>query len=180
MNRKILYLIFTILILISCSSDNDIYKTKSGEFATKTGSFIAKFPTEPKLSVIENKIGLDEFEIYLYRSTLGIDKVFTVEYVDYPEYILKSTTDEQLYSQSITNLTNKMSSDFKLESQKPLDQHGLIGRYFFLEFINDVDRNKPYIEGMIFRKSNRIYTIIYSGIYDKHTIVFLNSFRLFE
>ena len=91
----------TILAVISCGkneSDN-IYKTKAGEYASKTGNFVADFPTEPKHTAIDNKIGLDKFQLHLYRSTLGPNKIFNVEYSDYPEHMIKSLPKEQLFNQ---------------------------------------------------------------------------------
>jgi len=180
---RYLSLIF-LVFFISCGNDskNDIYKTKSGEFASVKGNFIAKFPTKPNLSVIDNKIGLDEFKINLFRGNLGPNKVFSVEYTDYPEYMLKSTTDEQLFSQRIINLANKMDKSFRLEFQESIEQHGLKGKYFVLELKqSEIDRGiKGYFEGKMFRNGNRVYTIAYFGHSDKNVDLFMNSFRLIK
>ncbi len=181
--NKTLLLILTILILISCgNSSNDIYKTKSGEYASKSGNFIVKFPTKPDLTIIDNKIGLDEFQIHLFRTALGPNKIFTVEYVDYPEYLLKSSSDEQIFTQGITNLANKMSESFELEFQESVEQHGLNGKYFVFRLNQIVIKKgtKGYLEGKIFRDKNRVYTITYFGHSDKNVDSFMESFRMIK
>ncbi len=178
--NKTLLLILTILILTSCgNSTNDIYKTKSGEYASKSGNFIVRFPTKPDISVIDNKIGLDEFQIHLFRTALGPNKKFSVEYVDYPEYLLKSSSDEQIFTQGITNLANKMSESFELEFQESIEQHTLNGKYFVFRLKQAlIDKGvKGYVEGKIFRDKNRVYTITYFGRSDKNVDPFMESFR---
>ena len=180
---KKLILLFSIIMFISCGNENDdIYKTKSKEYASKSGNFIIKFPTKPNYSLIENQIGLDKFHINLIRSTLGINKIFSLEYTDYPEYLLKSKTDEQLFDQVIENYSNKMTESFKLKQQKPIEQHGIKGRYFVFTLKESaIDQGVfGHIEGKIFRKGLRIYTVTYLGVNDKHTDEFINSFRFLK
>ncbi|TYB78200.1 hypothetical protein [Bizionia myxarmorum] len=183
MTRNLL-LILTILTFISCGnkSNETIYKTKSGEYASKTGNFIAAFPFEPNYTAIDNQMGLDKFQIHLYRSALNQNKIFSIEYYDYPEYLSKSMTDEQLYLQGVTNFSNKMAESFKLEFQEAIEQHGLKGQYFVLNLKkNALDKGiKGHIQGKIFRKGNRIYTITYVGQDDKNVDSFMKSFRLIK
>ena len=180
---KKLLLVLTILTLFSCGDENDdIYKTKSEEFASKKGNFIADFPTKPYYSSIDNQIGLDKFQTHLIRSTLGENKVFSIEYIDYPQYMIKSTSDEQLFAQIVTNFTNKMADSFDLDFQKPIEQHGLKGQYFVLK-LNQYAISKGiigHIEGKIFRNGNRVFTVTYLGRYDKNTDPFMSSFRLLK
>ncbi|MBW1296292.1 hypothetical protein [Aquimarina litoralis] len=181
MTNKIV-LILTFLIFVSCgnNTNDDIYKTKKGEYATKTGNFIVNFPTEPKYTSVDNQIGVDKFQIHLYRSTLGAQKIFNVEYYDYPEYMIKSLSNEQFYTQSITNYANKMAESFNLEFQKPIEQNGLNGYAFQLE-INKKAKSKGldgYVVGRFFRNGNRIYTVTYIGVNDKNVDSFIDSFRL--
>ena len=183
MTRKLL-LILTTLIFISCGNEKNenLYKTKSGEYASKTGNFIANFPSKPNYSSIDNQIGLDKFQIHLFISTLEPNKIFKVEYNDYPEYIIKALTDEQIYSQGVTNYSNKMAETFTLEFQEPIEQHGLKGQYFVLNS-NQAAKDKGiegHIVGMLFRKENRVYTVSYIGKNDKNTGVFMDSFRLIK
>jgi len=172
-----------LITFISCGNENDdIYKTKSGEFASISGNFIADFPTKPNYSAIDNQIGLDKFQLHLFRSTLGSNKIFSIEYNDYPEHMIKSMTDEQIYSQGVTNFSNKIEEAFKLETQKPIEQHGLKGQYFVLTLKQSaIDKGiKGHIEGKLFRKDNRVYTVTYIGRNDKNTDSFMNSFRLIK
>lgn len=183
MLRKSL-LIFTILTFVSCvnNANENIYKTKYGEYATKSGNFIADFPAKPSYSSIDNQIGLDKFQIHLFRSSLGSNKRFSVEYNDYPEHMIKSMTNKQLYSQTVTGFSNKMAEAFKLEFQEPIEQHGLKGHYFVLNLKQSVlDKGiRGHIQGKLFRKGNRVYTVTYVGLDDKNVDSFMKSFRLIE
>jgi len=180
--RKVLLPFLAFLTILSCGSDSNdfVYKTKSGEYASKPGNFIADFPTEPKHSTIDNQIGLDKFQIHLFRSTLGPNKIFSIEYVDYPEHMVTSMTNEQIYSQGVTNYANKVSESFYLESQEPIEQHGLKGQYFVLRLKQSaIDKGvKGYIEGKLFRIGKRVYTITYLGHNDNNVDAFMKSFRL--
>ncbi|TXG36697.1 hypothetical protein [Seonamhaeicola maritimus] len=179
-----LLLTLTILTFLSCGNESDkmIYKTKGGEFASEQGNFIADFPTKPGYSAIDNQIGLDKFQLHLFRSSLGPNKIFSIEYNDYPEHMIKSMTDEQIYSQGVTNFSNKMAEAFKLEFQEPIEQHGLSGHYFVLNLKqNAIEKGiKGHIQGKLFRNGNRVYTITYIGQDDKNVDVFMNSFRLIK
>ena len=181
---KNLFLIFTILTFVSCGDESDkmIYKTESGEFASKSGNFIANFPIKPSYTAIDNQIGLDKFQIHLFRSTLGRDRIFSIEFYDYPEYMIKSMTDEQLYSQAVTNYSNKMAEEFKLEYQKPIEQHRIKGQYFVLNLKQSaLDKGiKGHIQGKLFRKGNRVYTVTYIGLNDRNINPFMESFRLIK
>lgn len=181
---KNLLLIFTILSFLSCGNESNkmIYKTKGGEFASQPGNFIADFPTEPNYSAIDNQIGLDKFQIHLFRSTLGPNKIFSIEYLDYPEHMIKSMTDEQIYSQGVTNYSNKMTEAFKLEFQESIEQHGMNGQYFVLNLKqNAIDKGiKGHIQGKLFRNGNRVYTVTYMGQDDKNVDTFMKSFRLIK
>jgi len=181
---KNLILIFTILTFLSCGNESDkmIYKTKGGEYASQPGNFIADFPTEPSYTAIDNQIGLDKFQIHLFRSNLGPNKIFSIEYNDYPEHMIKHMTDEQIYSQGVTNYSNKMAEAFKLEFQESIEQHGLNGQYFVLNpKQNAIEKGiKVHILGKLFRKENRVYTITFIGQNDQNVGAFLDSFRLIK
>tara|TARA_R110002096_G_scaffold435103_1_gene659356 strand:- start:769 stop:1320 length:552 start_codon:yes stop_codon:yes gene_type:complete len=181
---KNLLLILAILTLTSCQSQTNetIYKTKSGEYASKTGNFIAAFPTEPNYTAIDNQIGLDKFQLHLFSATLGPNKRFSIEYLDYPEHMIKSMSDEQIYTQGVTNYSNKAAVSFNLEFQEPTEQHGLKGQYFVLNLKqSELDKGiRGHIQGKLFRKENRVYTITYMGLDDKNVDKFMESFRLIK
>lgn len=182
--KKKLLLILTTLTFLSCGNESGkmIYKTKGGEFASQTGNFIADFPIKPKYSSIDNQIGLDKFQIHLFRSTLGVNKIFTIEYIDYPEHMITSMTDQQFYAQGVTSFANKMAETFKLELQESVEQHGLKGQSFVLTLKqNAIEKGiKGHIQGKLFKKGNRVYTVTYIGQNDKNIDAFMNSFRLIK
>ncbi|TKS57208.1 hypothetical protein [Mesohalobacter halotolerans] len=183
MTKKILLILIT-FAFISCGKNksDDIYKTKGGEYASKVGNFVAAFPTEPSHTAIDNQIGLDKFQIHMYRSTLGSQKIFNVEYIDYPEHMIKSMSNGQLYNQGVANYANKMAESFNLQYQKPVEQHELDGQKFQLE-LNENAKSKGldgFILGRLFRQGNRVYTITYIGIDDERAGSFVNSFRLLK
>ena len=96
--------------------------------------------------------------------------------------MIKSMTDEQLYSQGVTNYSNKVAETFKLEFQKPIEQHGIKGQYFVLNLKQSaLDKGiKGHIQGKLFRKGNRVYTVTYVGLNDRNINPFMESFRLIE
>ena len=55
---KKLFLILIVLGFLSCGNKTNetIYKTKDGEYASKHGNFIADFPTKPNYSAIDNAL----------------------------------------------------------------------------------------------------------------------------
>jgi hypothetical protein len=181
---KKIFLIFGFIAIVSCGNDksDDIYKTKSGEYASRTGNFIAEFPTEPNYSAIDNQIGLDKFKIHNIKSSLGPKKFFTVEYIDYPEHMIKSMSDEQIFEQSINAVANKLADNFVLINQKPIEQNGLLGKSFQLESTDAAKSNgyDAFVLGRLFRDGNRIYTVSYAGVNDKNAGSFVDSFRLLK
>jgi hypothetical protein len=184
MKRNLLLIQLLLLIAFSsCSqSEKEIYKTKSGNYASKPGNFIVYFPTEPKLTVIDNKIGTDEFKIKHFRSTLGADKIFSLEYFDYPDYLLKNRETDNILSESVKNMSNKLGDKFYLTQEKFLTQKGIRGKYFVSELKNEfVEKGiEGYAEGIIFLEKNRIYTQMFMGVDNNHTIDFIKSFRTIE
>ena len=179
---KILFSVLISFAFVSCgsNSDDDVYKIKSGEFASRVGGFAAAFPTEPSHTVIENQIGLDKFQLHLFRSTLGAPKNFNVEFYDYPEKLLKGLTDEQLYEQAVKNLSSRMSESFILEHQEPIVQHGLKGVAFQLEWKENATNKDRFILGRIFLEGSRYYVVTYVGVNDEHVDPFMDSFRLLK
>lgn len=178
--RLTIILILLALCIVSCSSETDIYKTKSGEFASKSGNFIAKFPTQPKFSTIENQLGLDKFNIDIYRSGLGSQKIFIVEVTNYPEHLLTSKTDKEILTESLTNLTNRLGKKASLEFEKSIEQHGLTGTYFEYRINGTSNKKAAHFLGSFFIENNRFYTVSYTGQPNKHVEVFLSSFRLLQ
>lgn len=179
MQKTTIYLMAIFLILLSCG-ESDLYKTKSGEFASISGNFIVKFPKEPVLSVIDNKVGLQEYEIYHFGTALTPKKMFYVEYIDFPPNEINGYTDEELHSRTIGNLLFKLQNKFKLEYQENIVQHGLKGKFYILEFKDKKERKNGYMTGKLFRVKNRIYTISYLGIDEKTVDPYMKSFRLLK
>lgn len=173
---------FVLILIVFCSGETDkqIYETQGGEFASQPGNFIADFPTKPQYSSIDNQIGLDKFKIHLFRNNLGPNKIFSIEYYDYPEHMINGLTNAQLYAQGVTNYANKMSESFKLEFQESIEQHGLDGQYFVLNLKqNAINKGiNGHIQGKLFRVGTRVYTVTYMGAYDRNIGSFMDSFRL--
>lgn len=178
MLKKVYYLLLFVF-LTSCS-DSDIYKTKSNEYASKSGNFIAKFPDEPVKNVIENNISTDKYETTIYATSLGPNKVFSVTYDDLPTNLIGSTTDEELYDRMIQNVLFRLKDAFKVEHKKEINQHGLKGVFYILEFKDKSLRSRGYISMKLFRHKNRFYNISYNGKNDKNIDPFINSFRLIK
>lgn len=181
MKSKLLILVsISVLVIYSCNSDpyQKVYRTTSDEYASDSGHFIAKFPSEPKVTVIENQLGLDKFNIYHFQSNLGANKSFTIEFVDYPKHLVESQTSKQILTQGVTNLINKLGKSFHLQSQTTINQHGLEGEYFVIEIADNNQQQDAYIEGVLFFNNPRIYTVLYYGQSDNRVEEFIKSFRL--
>jgi len=176
MNIRLLLLI-GLIIFSSCKEDSDIYKTTSGAYASKTGKFVAKFPTKPKSSVIDNKIGFDEFKIFLYISTLGPNKIFSVEHYDYPEGTMNDISNEKFLEQSVANYVLRMSGNFELDFKEQIVKDNLKGISFVLH-PKDTKKNKGMILGEIFKKGNRVYVITFLGVSNNKVGEFMDSFRI--
>lgn len=176
--------IFVILALFSCGNESNdhIYKTKKGEYASKAGKFIVDFPSQPEYTKGNGQLGEENIEIHVFRSTLGPKKIFSIEHDDYPKDMIQNLSNEEVYAQAIENYTQKMVGSFVLQSQKPIKQHGLSGRQFIMNLNKKAKAkgHKGYIVGRLFRNENRIYIVTYIGINDKNTDSFLNSFRLIK
>ena len=174
----LIYLPF--LFLYSCNSDDSlkVYRTESGEYVSDSGKFIAKFPSEPKGTIVENQLGIDKFNIYHFQSNLGPNKQFIIEFVDYPKHLVKSQTNEQVYSQGITNLLNKLGKTFRLQSKKTIEQYGIKGEYFVIELSDNTKQQDFYLEGILFFNNPRLYTVLFYGQSDDKVQEFITSFRL--
>nr|WP_321235466.1 hypothetical protein [uncultured Psychroserpens sp.] len=175
-----LFLLLFLVALSSCKNDSDIYKTTSGAYASKKGKFVAKFPTEPQLSIQDNKIGFDKFQVFAYRSTLGPNRIFAVEYFDYPGDMIKSMPNEDFLEQTISNYVYGMSSNFELDYKEAVDNGDLKGVYFVLQPKENaaIQGIKGMILGEVFKKGNRVYTITYFGIPDDKVDPFIDSFTI--
>lgn len=181
---KLFLFVFTVIICFSCGNESNsevIYKTKSGEYASKTGKFIAKFPTEPVYSIVEREFGHETLEVHAFRTVLGLNKIFAVDYIDYPEAYIKQMSDEEILKQAMINYIYQASDSFELDFEKPIEQHGLNGQYFVLRLNENMSKKgaKGHVLVQVFKKENRVYSISYLGHNDKQTGEFLDSFRLF-
>ncbi|HAT66638.1 MAG TPA: hypothetical protein DCS66_18935 [Flavobacteriaceae bacterium] len=166
---------FLFVVLVSCNEGSeDIYRTTSGEYASKKAGFVAKFPGEPSLSVIENKLGYEKFDILLYSLTLGNYKIYRVEYLDYPESLIKNKTSEELLNEGFENLKNSISDDFDLDFKEPVEIGEDKGIYFVFTPKEEVP---ALFLGKIFVKNKKHYTVSYLGKTDGNVDAFMKSFR---
>ena len=179
MTKNLIFLLFVFFISISCS-DEDIFKTTTQEYASKKGKFIAKFPQEPELVVIENKVGLTEYSIFRYGLAYTPNKNFSVEYLDYQPKEIEPFTDDELYNKAIENTLFSLKNQFKIQYQENIVQHGLKGKTYILEFKDKSKREIGFIFIKLFRVKNRIYSVIYQGRDDRNIDPFMKSFRLLK
>ncbi|GEM_PF-2186854 len=189
MKKNLLIILLAILTLNSCQSQSkektEMYKTESGEYASESGNFIIDFPIKPRLQVIDNQMGTDKCKIYNYQAVAGQQMIYMAEYIDFPEYIMKSEswTKEQAYNQILKTLEAKYRGVFKLTKQEPTKQHNLEGIYF--EYSLNPNANVPRgvkggIKGKIFFVGNRSYQLTYLGEEQELIDKYLNSFRLIK
>ena len=69
----------SMVMLLSCGDEerNDIYEIESGEYASVQGGLVAAFPSKPSMIRRDVKNNNEEFSIYQYRSSLGMNKKFS-------------------------------------------------------------------------------------------------------
>ncbi|REG82826.1 hypothetical protein C8N41_1172 [Winogradskyella sediminis] len=187
MKKNLLIILLTIFTLNSCQSQSkdktEMYKTESGEYASESGNFIIDFPMKPKLQVIDNQIGTDKYKIYNYQAVAGQQMIYMAEYIDFPEYVMKSWDKDQAYQQILKTTEAKYGGVFKLTKQEPTEQHNLKGIYY--EFSLNPDANVPRgvkggIKGKIFFVGNRSYQLTYLGEEQELIETYLNPFRLIK
>ena len=168
--------LLTIILFFSCNNqnENDIYKTKSGEYGSKVGNFVIKFISEPNFSIVNNE---NTAPIYRYRATLGVNKIFTLEYFDYADDVLNQVGIEAVYNQIINNVISNFGDNVVDKNVSIVNQHGLEGKHFVVYFKDEV---KGYVDGKIFLNGNRVYIITYMGKHDKNIDPFMKSFRLIK
>ncbi|WP_431135017.1 hypothetical protein [Psychroserpens mesophilus] len=178
-----LFIFIVGICCMSCENNNSeyIYKTKTGEYASKTGRFIAKFPAKPSYSKVEREFGKELLELHSFRTVLGPNKIFAIEYIDYPEAYINQMTDEEVFKLSKTNYIYQTSNTFELDYEDDIEQHGLKGKYIVLkptQNLTEKNSNGHFLI-QVFKKENRVYSISYLGRNDKQTGAFMDSFRLF-
>jgi hypothetical protein len=178
-NKYNFFLIATLIItlLSSCNNENQINLTKDSEgfYTSKLGNFKIKFPASPVPNVIDNQIGLDKFKIHHYRAVKSKNEIFTLEFIDLPDNILSSISDEANYYESaINNLSNLYrSKGFELDSKKDILHKGLKG----IEF--RFNGSMGSIIGRLFKVDKTTYTISFMGQPTTSEIEnYMNSFEL--
>jgi hypothetical protein len=109
-----------IVFSTSCGGDNrpDVVKFKSGEYGSRAGEFMAKFPAEPHVSSQHYQLGSTaEYDEFLFQYRVADEHLYQVSIVDVPPTILKGWDTEQLFDQSIKNMSAQLD-DFKVTDRQ--------------------------------------------------------------
>lgn len=109
-----------ITLFTSCGKDNlpDLVKFKSGLHGSRTGEFIAKFPDKPKVSSRHYQLGAtDEFNEFVFQYRFGLEHTYNVSYIDFPDALIKGWDIEQLFDQTIQNISAQLD-DFRITERQ--------------------------------------------------------------
>ncbi|MEM5566245.1 hypothetical protein WNY78_14080 [Psychroserpens sp. AS72] len=172
---------FVILIgfvfFISCNQNGDIYKTKTGAYASDSGRFEARFPSVPLLDIENIKDGDYDFQVFNYKSILEPHQIFSVDYRDYPSEIFKDISDEDFLNNIATNYISSISINLKFGDIETIEDKDFKGIYLKFKPREHPDV-KPMAHVKIIKKENRVYYISYVGSYNDKIDTFMKSFKI--
>ncbi|MEQ9217444.1 MAG: hypothetical protein RLO17_05345 [Cyclobacteriaceae bacterium] len=179
---KQIFLVTSLLTLsISCSGDKaDIYKTKSGLYGSRAGEFLIKFLGEPESNSLHYQAGQLEYDEFIFQYKVGTDRIYHVSYLDYPPELIRAWDVDQLFDQSIKNLTSGIS-DFKiLERTENLDKDYDKSVTYILSSITP--GNNTFMKAKLIMNGLRIYFVYFASqrnMPDSEQIdEFIDSFRI--
>lgn len=110
-SMKYIITLLALTFLTACGDDGlpDLIKFKSGEYGSRTGAFIAKFPSEPSVQSQHFDMGeVAEYDQFSFQYNRANEHIYTVSYVDFPTDILASWEPEQLFDQTIKTMSSQL------------------------------------------------------------------------
>ncbi|MEM8940474.1 MAG: hypothetical protein AAGC64_14140 [Bacteroidota bacterium] len=180
---KNLFRILIIINLFSCEVDDrpSIVKFKSGEYDSREGKFIAKFPGEPSVLRQHFDMGmLGEFDQYSFQYNIANEHIYSVSYIDFSPEFLKSWDNEQLFDQTIKSLSDQLGN-FRIVS-KGVDSSKIYQKNITYTLSSSV--LGEFMKSKFVRYSDRIYQILFvcrrrqPG--NQKIDEFINSFKIYN
>ena len=171
-------LVLFLFFFISCTSEKpDIYRTKSGNYASLHGGFSTSFPVKPDISVANVKGNSGTYVVHMFRTAVGTNKKFRVTYIDYPKNKITDLNKEQIYTEEVHAIIKAIGGNLTLDSFFDINENSISGKYFTINRTPPITLGDNFIEGKIFLKNNRVYIITHSGPISDESLLFMSSFR---
>lgn len=172
-----------IVLFTSCGSDNlpDLIKFKSGLHGSRAGEFIAKFPAKPKVSSRHYEIsGITAFDEFVFQYRQGLEHTYNVSYVDFPSELIKGWDIEQLFDQTIKNISAQVD-DFRITDRQVSTVKGYEKNITYTLFSSTPG---AMMKARLLKKGKRIYYIFFACSRKQPNTEdidnFLNSFQIYK
>lgn len=176
-------LLLICLLILSCSDEKpDIIKTKSGLFGSSEGTFLAKFPREPSVSVQETIWGAETIETVTFNTSLGNEHHYIVSYSDLPQAILDSWEVEAMFDQTVKTLAATFGN-FSVNERSVEQLQGFQKCLSYKLFPASRGEN-AMVSIRLAKKDSRIYTVAFAALRripeTSKINEFMDSFKLYE
>lgn len=180
-------IIVVFLLFSSCNMQeqptNDIFKTTEGEYASRMGKFVAKYPSKPFHYIYRKKIDKEKDLVADYHSvitTIGDTRIFNVEYFVMDEEFLANKDMREikdLMMFDVNNFFQKKGFTVDFFNDKKLQSFD--GVYFSYKPTPALKRALPKAKGKgkAILRNNILYYVYFLGVFDREAQDFIDSFR---
>ena len=173
------------LVFLGCEKapNNDLFKTTDGEYASRMGNFVAKFPEKP-FHYIARKRNPEHIDTYLEFHSIETnfeDKgIYIVEYLDLNEESLKKNTSREHKDSMLMQINLTLQElDFVIDYFEDDKLQGHDAVFFQFKPVGNRKRFnlKDRVEGKAILRKNRLYYVYYIGEINRRAKQFIKSFR---
>lgn len=182
MSKHILSLLI-IVLFTSCGGNDlpDVVKFKSGLYGSRAGEFVARFPDKPSVSSRHYQLGAtQEFNEYVFQYRVGLEHRYVVSYIDFPEELIKAWDIEELFDQTIKNISAQVD-DFRISERKVNQMKGYEKSITYALFSSTPG---AMMKSRLLKRGNRIYYVYFACARRQPNTedidAFLDSFQLYQ
>ncbi len=174
---------FTALVtLISCGGgESDLVKMKSGEYGSKNGEFLIKFPGKPITSSQHHQLGKTEFDEFIFQYRIANEQIYHASYFDFPEGFIQNSDLDELFDQTIKNWSSPLA-DLRIVNRIENDDD--FDKSLTYKLYSSNPRDSKLIKAKLLLKDKRIYFISFAGLSrlpeEEKIDEFLSSFRIYK
>lgn len=175
--------LFVILLLSSCGGNDlpDLVKFKSGLYGSRAGEFIAKFPDKPSVSSRHYQLGAaNEFNEFVFQYRVGMEHRYVVSYIDFPNDLIKGWDTEQLFDQTIQNISAQLD-DYRISDRQVNQVKGYDKSITYALFSSTPG---AMMKARLLKRGERIYYIYFACAKRQPNTedidAFLDSFQLYQ
>lgn len=172
-----------IVLFTSCGGSDlpDVVKFKSGLYGSRTGEFVARFPDKPSVSSRHYQLGAtNEFDEFVFQYRVGLEHRYVVSYVDFPEELIKAWDTEQLFDQTIQNISAQVD-DFRITERQVNNMKGYEKSITYALFSSTPG---AMMKARLLKRGNRIYYLYFACSRRQPNTedidAFLDSFQLYQ